>query len=112
MINYTGFTDKKGVPICENDLIKIYHFKHRNGRKIYMYDRVVNADGKYLLIPNSKMGIVGIESRHKLLMHSKMPFAEMEVIDGDCFCHPLDKAVVYWIERKLKRNIFLFKGAN
>lgn len=110
MINYTGFTDRKGVPICENDLIKIHRFKHRNGRKIYMYDRVVNADGKYWLIPNIEMGIVGMESRHKILIHSKMSFEDMEVIDGDCFSHPVDKVVVYWIDRKLKRNIFLFNG--
>jgi hypothetical protein len=111
MIKSTGFKDNKGIPICENDLVKIYHFKSRS-RKHYMYKRVMKVLDKFYLVPNEEIGTLRIDCWHKNLMYRGMPFEDMEIIDGDSFNHPFDGVRIYWTDRKLKRNIFLFEGAN
>lgn len=108
-VKYSGFKDKKGVPICDNDLLKIFHFKSNSGHLFYMYKRALKIYETYYLVANEGLGILPLDKCHRCIIDKYMNFDEIEVIDGDPIDHPLDKTYIHWSDRKLKRNIFIFK---
>lgn len=77
---YSGFTDKKGLPICDNDLIKVFHFKTRSGKAFYMYKRALKMFNSYYLVANDELGIRPLLECHKLLIDKYLDFSLFEVI--------------------------------
>ncbi len=46
----TGFYDRHGIPICDGDLIRTEHYRHRRGRRLmHLYFRVGKIGDRWVV---------------------------------------------------------------
>ncbi|MGL5058588.1 MAG: hypothetical protein ACRC62_01305 [Microcoleus sp.] len=91
---FTGFLDRKGIPIAVGDLVRIPHFKAARNRQVWMYKRVrvdLNAPA------NCQVILTDLDDTHRCRIHAA---DQIEVIDGESIDHPTEKWLVCWWERK------------
>lgn len=98
MLDYTGFKDKKGIPICVGDLIKINHFTDRKKKRHYMYRQVRKIGDKYICFD-----IIEPSYKHPL---NVVDFDDVEVLDGVEF--NFNDVTYFWCDRKRKAVSDLF----
>jgi hypothetical protein len=96
--------DSKGVPIRENDLLKIYHFLESNGKKVWLYKRVITIEGEVCLVANDEMGIFPLSSWSKAPIEA-IGKKYFKVVDGDWFKHPLEEQRIFFNHRKKAKGV-------
>lgn len=102
--DFTGYYDKKGVPIFKGDLVKRYHFTTANRRKVWMYKKVMGLEGypdRWCMISVEQLGVekqLGFLYKDWLLDddYSRL----WEVIEGDCYNSLYDGTHTCFWERK------------
>jgi hypothetical protein len=100
----TIWKDSKGIPIRVNDLLKIYHFIGKRKKRYWWYKRVMVLDGGVWLVENSELGNQPASECHKCHM-SAVQERYVEILDGDCFDHPLSKVTIFVGDRKKAKGI-------
>jgi hypothetical protein len=96
--------DSKGVPIRVNDLLKIYHFTGSRKKQYWLYKRVMIINDKIWLVENSELGNQPTAECHKCPI-SAVREKEIEILDGNCFDHPLFRKTIFLDDRKRAKGV-------
>jgi hypothetical protein len=105
-IQLTGYFDKKGIPIAVGDLVRIFLTAHHRRRKIYMHKKVMTINNRFYLVDFQELGEIPTAECHKCLIADAGK--NIEILDGRCCDHPLDKTLVCWWERKQLPDSMVF----
>lgn len=90
---FTGFFDRKGIPIAVGDLVRVPHFRAARNRQVWMYKRI--------RVVNCQVLLVDLDDTHRCRIDAA---DQIEVIDGESIEHPTEQWLVCWWERKRLRT--------
>lgn len=99
------FTDSKGYPICEGDILKCAHFRSRS-RNHFMYKIASYVDGQWRAYSVTEVFTKGKADAHWCRLLAVITYGGCEIIDGHDRETP-KHLPTYWYKRKKRKSDIL-----
>ena len=95
----TGHYDRRGIPICVGDLIRVKHYRHRlRHEQIWMYFRVAEINGRYVVQNWNDLD----PTHHQTTLDGLADSDEIEVVQESGLHYDERGEIITFNERKRK----------